>query len=1267
MITPTTFLADQDILSSGGSPANPLVSVILPTFNRAREGLLARAIASVLAQTFTDFELLVMDDGSRDGSFEIIEQFRKQDPRLIHVRHEINSGLPALRVNEGIELAQGKYLAFQFDDDCWRPEALAGLVSEARQQTNPSVIIGKARVHSGGGQIDLPLVKLDMVSLVEQNRFANNSVLFERSLVERFGMYDPHIGMRRLCDWDLWLRLIRHVPFIVIEQIVADVFESTPGAIGREVPWDIALFRFLHSIERNHLLTPDRWRDVPLDALQIAGVDIPGELRRRLYENQIVPFYFRRRQLLAQPGGFPATLRPERQAGEGRKTVLYTKQSYDVTNEISLANFDRAATEWSGRQAGGTPRDGSYKLYYSILDEVRPSWPGEADLLLLVRTVEQKALELARQALEVGRPVGLYLDDDLFSVHEYGPQFSYLAPGTPYYQNLADLAALTDVVWVTNAAIGESVYPFTARQAPYNGSVLDSELPLEIRQRSMGEKKPLRIGYVGTNYRQEEFRAIWDGLRRIADEYRGQVEFEFWGIDLSNLTPLAAPVRRREFTFSYAAYLQALREADFDILLAPLLDHPRPRLGKSYIKYYETAVAGALGIFSDVPQYQRLPGGLTCLKAGNTSEEWYRALRQAIEMAPEEFDRLRMSCLAHVREEYTARAQLDLHEAALRSIEFHALTRRQRQMDGRPRILYVLHSIYQGGAEIQLWRRLRLVRSYGIEPVVLIPQALMDTGAGKDLRQALAAEGLQLEGAHYTCFTEPRSPQEFQRPEELEDLRQVIQRCNPVLVHSVTFIPALGQVCQELGLPHVNTLYAVEDEFDWGSPPPVFRHCTLVQSDCWRYARRWSELLGGVAKVCSRDMAPEALFELGQRRALESGAPRAIDTWRMVATGTFQERKQQLETIEALGRLKQAGLDNFQVDFYGYTRFFPDYVERCRQSIRQWGLDDRVLIHDFQEDITGILAGTDLLLSLSTYESFPGSIKDALAAGVLVVATPVGGVAEIINDGVSGILCTGTDVPDLMDGIRRAMSLAPEERQRIVEVGRQIARLELHPYRAANDLLRMYTLAIELERRYPGNQLATAGDELPAGAWQSPVREHDSRVVALPVQQAGVQATQRLKVIHPVTLHQGIMVVGHGLSYRFTPSRDQWSGVGICLASIHAPSGGMLKLSVRSPSGAVLRQSCARLVGKAPGDWLAFHFQPLRNSAGTSFTLEFSTQVEGGVPGSILTGSGQLTLGLFQSTPRSLAQRVIQRTLRELGFKLQGGNIYCQEYYVEPN
>jgi len=97
----------------------PLVSVLLPVFNG--ESLIRGAIDSILAQTFRDFELIVVDDGSTDGTAAVLSEYR--DPRVILLRHERNRGLIAA-LNTGLAVARGDYVARHDADDLSVPERL---------------------------------------------------------------------------------------------------------------------------------------------------------------------------------------------------------------------------------------------------------------------------------------------------------------------------------------------------------------------------------------------------------------------------------------------------------------------------------------------------------------------------------------------------------------------------------------------------------------------------------------------------------------------------------------------------------------------------------------------------------------------------------------------------------------------------------------------------------------------------------------------------------------------------------------------------------------------------------------------------------------------------------------------------------------------------------------------------------------------------------------------------------------------------------------
>jgi glycosyltransferase involved in cell wall biosynthesis len=98
-----------------------LVSVIIPAFNRER--IIGRAIESVVAQSFQDFEIIVVDDGSRDETTKNAIKLTRSEPRLHILRYETNQGAQAAR-NAGARAAQGKWLSFLDSDDEWLPRSL---------------------------------------------------------------------------------------------------------------------------------------------------------------------------------------------------------------------------------------------------------------------------------------------------------------------------------------------------------------------------------------------------------------------------------------------------------------------------------------------------------------------------------------------------------------------------------------------------------------------------------------------------------------------------------------------------------------------------------------------------------------------------------------------------------------------------------------------------------------------------------------------------------------------------------------------------------------------------------------------------------------------------------------------------------------------------------------------------------------------------------------------------------------------------------------
>lgn len=121
----------------------PLVSVVMPVYNR--EIFVAEAIESILAQTFSDFELIIVDDGSRDRTAAIIREFEKRDERIRFLAFKQNKGMAAAK-NFGIEAATGQYIAGMDSDDVSLPQRLEKQVEFLRANPDIGVVGTRARL-----------------------------------------------------------------------------------------------------------------------------------------------------------------------------------------------------------------------------------------------------------------------------------------------------------------------------------------------------------------------------------------------------------------------------------------------------------------------------------------------------------------------------------------------------------------------------------------------------------------------------------------------------------------------------------------------------------------------------------------------------------------------------------------------------------------------------------------------------------------------------------------------------------------------------------------------------------------------------------------------------------------------------------------------------------------------------------------------------------------------------------------------------------------
>ncbi|OAM91345.1 glycosyltransferase [Termitidicoccus mucosus] len=192
--------------------ASPLVSICIPAFKAA--GFIGETLESIRTQLFPDWELIVVEDGSDDGTEAIVRAFaRSLSQPVSFLRHDVNLGLPATR-NTAIAHASGEWIALIDSDDLWEPGHLAALLQRADRDDVDLVHSGVVMFDSDtGATLEHRVPSADALAGFPRSLFVADyiiqpsSTLIRRSLCRRVGGFDP--GFRYVEDREFWLRLVR--------------------------------------------------------------------------------------------------------------------------------------------------------------------------------------------------------------------------------------------------------------------------------------------------------------------------------------------------------------------------------------------------------------------------------------------------------------------------------------------------------------------------------------------------------------------------------------------------------------------------------------------------------------------------------------------------------------------------------------------------------------------------------------------------------------------------------------------------------------------------------------------------------------------------------------------------------------------------------------------------------------------------------------------------------------------------------------------------
>jgi glycosyltransferase involved in cell wall biosynthesis len=196
---------------------NPLISIIIPVYNGER--YLEETINSALNQTYSNWELIIIDDASTDKSPVIIKSyFKKHSKKIKPIKHLKNKGCPAASKNSGLKIAKGKYIAFLDQDDLWLPQKLEMQIKEVEQSPKIGLVACNASVLDQNKNEIIGNVWKTTKILQKQNLtkrlllgnfiLTSSCVLVRKEFFDRYGLLDEKFKIAD--DYDLWFRISRY-------------------------------------------------------------------------------------------------------------------------------------------------------------------------------------------------------------------------------------------------------------------------------------------------------------------------------------------------------------------------------------------------------------------------------------------------------------------------------------------------------------------------------------------------------------------------------------------------------------------------------------------------------------------------------------------------------------------------------------------------------------------------------------------------------------------------------------------------------------------------------------------------------------------------------------------------------------------------------------------------------------------------------------------------------------------------------------------------
>ena len=193
---------------------NPLVSVVMPVYNA--EKYLREAINSILSQTYTNFEFIILNDGSTDSSAEIVRSY--DDPRIVFIDNKKNAGLVAV-LNQGLDLAHGEYIARMDSDDISLPTRFEKQVRFLQRHKSVGILGTFFHIFGAADRIETKQKYPDLKFILQTSPVGHPTVMMRKSVLDEHNLrYDPRY--KHAEDYELWLRAYDHTKIANIPEVL---------------------------------------------------------------------------------------------------------------------------------------------------------------------------------------------------------------------------------------------------------------------------------------------------------------------------------------------------------------------------------------------------------------------------------------------------------------------------------------------------------------------------------------------------------------------------------------------------------------------------------------------------------------------------------------------------------------------------------------------------------------------------------------------------------------------------------------------------------------------------------------------------------------------------------------------------------------------------------------------------------------------------------------------------------------------------------------